>query len=152
MTDISALKAEARAKARTSDLSYCQALDTIARRHGHAHWKALVNDPRTYIVAAAHPAIHIPIDAARRASEKLNAWISSAIHSGCRPAFEDMICDRYAEVTPSAREEMAESARVNLDQFLRDEGAEFGDRRFIWNRDLANEIADRDIEVWPQFV
>jgi len=97
--DLRSLKAEARRRARIHDgPSYCQALDALARDAGHPHWKAL-----TASVAAERGApggsepsgMEASTEALRRASEKLNAWISRGLNTDPDPiALRSALTDR----------------------------------------------------------
>lgn len=69
-----------------------------------------------------------------------------------RAAFERMVAERYLVRAGGQGADHLESARINVDQFLSDEGVSFGDPKITWGRPLANRIADDDMAAWPDFV
>lgn len=68
-----------------------------------------------------------------------------------RITFLKMIVESYMLRTGQHGSEFFELAEVNLGVYLEDHKIEFGDPSRTWNRDLANEIANADMDVWPQF-
>lgn len=84
-TPLDALRSEARALSRaTPGLGHCQALDAVARARGRRNWKELISSvPNDVVVTKEAPHV-VPLDKARSASLKLNAWISAAMRSGMR--------------------------------------------------------------------
>lgn len=66
-------------------------------------------------------------------------------------AFEAMIAERYVRMSGGSLEEHAESARVNLEAHLADHDVAFGDPSVVWDRGLADSIADADMDVWSDF-
>ena len=90
--DIHALKAEARRLSRQGDgPSYCQALDALARTAGHPHWKSLLRSSSSHrpsddiVRSSLDGAPVVSHEAARRTSDKLNAWVSRAMQAGTAP-------------------------------------------------------------------
>lgn len=65
-----------------------------------------------------------------------------------RARFERMVAERYAARTGNDADDHDEDARATVDAHLEDEKVGFDDPGRDWSRDLANELADEDMQYW----
>lgn len=65
-----------------------------------------------------------------------------------RARFELMLAERYAARTGREPADHDEDARATVDAHLDDEGVGFDDPTRVWDRDLADELADEDMQHW----
>lgn len=65
-----------------------------------------------------------------------------------RAVFERMLAERYSARTSMEPCDHAEDARATLDVHLEDLGLPFEHPSVDWDRDLANQLADDDLEHW----
>lgn len=65
-----------------------------------------------------------------------------------RARFELMVAERYAARTGREPADHDEDARATVDAHLDDEKVGFDDPARVWDRDLAHELADEDMQYW----
>lgn len=65
-----------------------------------------------------------------------------------RARFELMVAERYAARTGRDAVDHDEDARATVDAHLEDEKVDFGDPTHAWDRELADALADEDMQYW----